>query len=124
MGAEALEEQRSDSEHLRLDIEESETRLFTGRKGASTPVPPLARPAPPHVRHDTLRCMEGTLRPPRQICWSGGWLGGGTNLLPHPALPRPERDEPARPPSPDVLRVSAMAIDEGANAVVGAEGGS
>jgi len=97
VGAEAPEERRSDSEHLTLDIEESKTRLSTGRKGASPPAPPLARPLPHHEGQNTLRYMEGTLRPPHRIGWRGGWLGGGTNLLPHPALPRPERDEPARP---------------------------
>jgi len=41
VGAKAAEAQRSDSDLLRLDCEEAETRLSKGRKGALPPVPPV-----------------------------------------------------------------------------------
>ena len=88
--------QRSDAatrKNLRLDIKESETRLSTGRKGASPPTPPLARPLPHHEGQNTL--YGGNAYTTTSVWLERRWLSGGTNLLPHPALPRPERDEPA-----------------------------
>ena len=99
--------QRSDAatrKNLRLDIKESETRLSTGRKGASPPMPPLARPLPHHEGQNTLyggNAAHSAMHRGNAYTTTSGWLerrwlSGGTNLLPHPALPRPERDEPAR----------------------------
>ena len=73
VGAEASEARRSDSEHLRLGIEEAEIRLSTGRTGALPPVLSVRLCSSPVVwaRQASLpttggtrgyAAMEGTLR--------------------------------------------------------------
>ena len=99
VGAEASEARRSDSQHLRLDIEEAETRL-SGRKGALPAVSPArlfsfpvfqshqAFLPPRGGRGAEYSAMYGgdAYNPPQQV---------GCSAPPHHALPRPALLRPA-----------------------------
>ena len=98
-GAEASEARRRNSEHLRLDIEDSDNRLSAGRKGALPPAPP--------ERLCSFPVVQSCQPPPPST---------SQNVLPLDPLFRTQ--SPPTPPFP--ARVSG----EGENVVVGADGGS
>ena len=99
VGTEASEAQRSDSDLLRLDCEEVETRLSKGRKGALPPVPPVRLCSFPVVQSQGLH--TGGLQNKLRCGWNAQSSSQLVNCFdpPHPCLapPRPERDQLARP---------------------------